>query len=293
MEVRSRFSRIREGSPGETQCSRLGSWKEIALHFDRSEKTVRRWEKREGLPVHRLMHEKCGTVYAYTRELDAWRESKDQRMELQEPEKPHSAPEVVPRTQLGLRLPEIRRRWRYGAGVLLIIALIAGALAGMTRRKAGGLKPERGSPSSVPDSAIGPGESRSPDGKRIAFSSQSPNQGSLDLYVRSAESGKPIRLTADPAPDHHPAWSPDGSWIAFLRDVNEFERAILVIPATGGNERELARVSIATVKARSFDWPLLSWSADGKWLFTVDPETANARAYALSAASHASAETTP
>jgi TolB-like protein/Flp pilus assembly protein TadD len=34
---------------------------------------VRRWEKREGLPVHRLHHSKLGSVYAYAKELDAWR----------------------------------------------------------------------------------------------------------------------------------------------------------------------------------------------------------------------------
>jgi TolB-like protein/Flp pilus assembly protein TadD len=51
----------------------LDSWKEIGAYLGRSEKTVRRWEDREGLPVHRLLHEKGGSVYGYTGELDAWR----------------------------------------------------------------------------------------------------------------------------------------------------------------------------------------------------------------------------
>src|SRR5713101_7614046 len=37
---------------------------------------MRRWEKREGLPVHRLHHSKLGSVYAYTKELDAWRDER-------------------------------------------------------------------------------------------------------------------------------------------------------------------------------------------------------------------------
>src|SRR5436305_14316989 len=53
--------------------SRLDSWKEIASYLGRSEKTVRRWETGEALPIHRLLHEKRGSVYAYTGELDAWR----------------------------------------------------------------------------------------------------------------------------------------------------------------------------------------------------------------------------
>src|SRR5215467_7908800 len=60
---------------------RLDSWKEIASYLNRSEKTVRRWEENEGLPVHRLLHEKRGSVYAYSEDLDLWwssRKSQDE-----------------------------------------------------------------------------------------------------------------------------------------------------------------------------------------------------------------------
>jgi TolB-like protein/Tfp pilus assembly protein PilF len=49
----------------------LGSWKEIAAYLKRDERTVRRWEK-EGLPVHRHLHKKQASVYAFRSELDAW-----------------------------------------------------------------------------------------------------------------------------------------------------------------------------------------------------------------------------
>src|ERR1700722_544031 len=55
------------------QSRRLESWKEIAAYLGRDVTTVRRWEKREGLPVHRLQHSRLGSVYAYSVELDAWR----------------------------------------------------------------------------------------------------------------------------------------------------------------------------------------------------------------------------
>jgi len=51
---------------------RLDSWKEIAAYLKRDVATVRRWEKREGLPVHRHQHDKIGSVYAFTSELDTW-----------------------------------------------------------------------------------------------------------------------------------------------------------------------------------------------------------------------------
>jgi hypothetical protein len=53
----------------------LDSWGEIAAHLHRSVSTVQRWEKHEGLPVHRIAHSKLGSIYAISSELDAWREA--------------------------------------------------------------------------------------------------------------------------------------------------------------------------------------------------------------------------
>jgi hypothetical protein len=52
--------------------ARLDSWKEIAAYLGRGVRTVQRWEREEDLPVHRLSHEKRGTVYAIREELAAW-----------------------------------------------------------------------------------------------------------------------------------------------------------------------------------------------------------------------------
>lgn len=51
---------------------RLDSWKAIAAYLKRDVTTVQRWEKREGMPVHRHLHDKMGSVYAFRTELDAW-----------------------------------------------------------------------------------------------------------------------------------------------------------------------------------------------------------------------------
>lgn len=51
---------------------RLDSWKEIAAYLRREVRTVQRWEKEEGLPVHRSPHKRQGRIYAYKAELDAW-----------------------------------------------------------------------------------------------------------------------------------------------------------------------------------------------------------------------------
>ncbi|MBZ5583164.1 MAG: tetratricopeptide repeat protein, partial [Acidobacteriia bacterium] len=58
--------------PPAPASDRLDSWKEIAVYLKRGARTVQRWEREEGLPVHRLQHDKLGSIYAYKTELDAW-----------------------------------------------------------------------------------------------------------------------------------------------------------------------------------------------------------------------------
>ena len=58
-------------SAGE-RPDRLDSWKEVAAHLQRDVTTAQRWERREGMPVHRHRHDRLGTVYAFRSELDAW-----------------------------------------------------------------------------------------------------------------------------------------------------------------------------------------------------------------------------
>ncbi len=60
-----------------TESRRLESWKEIAAYLGRDVRTAQRWERGEGLPVHRLQHSRLGSVFAHTVELDAWREARD------------------------------------------------------------------------------------------------------------------------------------------------------------------------------------------------------------------------
>ena len=70
---------IRASKPPSTNLAsdgtadRLDSWKEVAAYLNKGARTVQRWEREEGLPVHRLFHDKLGSVYAYKAELDAWR----------------------------------------------------------------------------------------------------------------------------------------------------------------------------------------------------------------------------
>lgn len=67
------FSRQPPPQENRQHSRRLDSWKEIAAYFGRDERTVRRWERTEGLPVRRHVHRARGSVYAFPDELDQWR----------------------------------------------------------------------------------------------------------------------------------------------------------------------------------------------------------------------------
>lgn len=62
-----------DSSPALRREDRLDSWKEIAVYLERDIRTVQRWERREGLPVHRHLHDRLSSVYASKSELDQWR----------------------------------------------------------------------------------------------------------------------------------------------------------------------------------------------------------------------------
>ncbi len=61
-----------DNSNSERAGQRLDSWKEIAAYLKRDVRTVQRWERYERLPVHRKLHGKLSSIYAYASELDAW-----------------------------------------------------------------------------------------------------------------------------------------------------------------------------------------------------------------------------
>jgi TolB protein len=102
----------------------------------------------------------------------------------------------------------------------------------------------------------------SPDGERIAFTSHDVNDNHMnsvtaEIYVMNADGsgGPPVRLTNNVEEERAPAWSPDGSRIAFMcrRGGSDFE--ICVMNADGTDQVQLTDNTVldATV----------SWSPDG------------------------------
>jgi pentatricopeptide repeat protein len=107
---------------------RLDSWKEIAAYLHRDVTTVQRWEKREGMPVHRHVHDKRGSVYALPAELDAWVRSRRQSLEEEEKVSTRQSP-VDADGDVGSSARPRSRRWVVLIGVSAVALLAIGYLA--------------------------------------------------------------------------------------------------------------------------------------------------------------------
>jgi hypothetical protein len=83
----------------------LEAWKDIAAYMRRDVRTVQRWEKLLELPIHRLQDSRSGSVFAYKRELDAWRETRALQIEACQARAtvPGSAPETETPEQILIR----------------------------------------------------------------------------------------------------------------------------------------------------------------------------------------------
>lgn len=109
--------------PSDQRQVSLDSWKEIASYVRRDVSTVQRWEKREGMPVHRHVHDKRGSVYAFSSELDAWLQSR--KLRLQEEEKEHGAEKSEVAERDHAPSTPWARRWLVlcGIGFLALLAI--------------------------------------------------------------------------------------------------------------------------------------------------------------------------
>jgi len=202
------------GSPPSVERSsddRLDSWKEIAAYLRRDVTTVQRWEKREGMPVHRHVHQKLGSVYAFKADLDEWARSRGSRLVAE--------PEVAP-VSPPLPAPS-RRRWDLwlptAAGVVLV-ALLGWRLQKTAPSAENPLAEARFLPLTDFD-GIEAAAAISRDGRLVAFLSD--KDGQMDVWVTQVGAGQFFNLTRGGVRDLvNPAvrslgFSPDGTLVTF------------------------------------------------------------------------------
>jgi Tol biopolymer transport system component len=76
------------------------------------------------------------------------------------------------------------------------------------------------------------------DGKLLAFASDRAKEGNLDIWLQQSGGRDPLRLTSDPADESDPAFSPDGTVIAFRSEKDG--GGIYLVAALGGTPTLLA-----------------------------------------------------
>ena len=221
-------------------AGRLDSWKEIASYLGRSVRTVTRWKREQGLPVHR---HQTGAVYAYKSELDAWWHSRGEQIEREPPAK---------------TWPSASRLKSARIGVLVTITVIAvlAATAGVLLSSIMGWLTFRSNPKPAPKllplttypGIEGP-PSLSPDGSQVVFARNG------DLFIKQVD-GEAFRpLTNTPEAEGAPAWSPDGRLIAFRRGA-----LILTVSPLGGSEQTVIETRKPSMLTR------IAWTADSQSL---------------------------
>ncbi len=223
----------------------LDSWKEIAAYVKRDVSTVQRWERREGMPIHRHVHDKRGSVYAFSSELDAWLQSRRLRLEEEEEEK-----EKERRAEAPLRsaIPTFLTRWAF---VLLLAAagaaLAIGAILWFQRTEYFWRSPIADARvQTVTDfDGVEQDAAVSRDGHFVAFLSD--RDGQMDVWVTQVGSGEFHNLTRGSAPELvNPSirtlgFSPDGSlvtfWVRKPDGSSGGDISIWAVPTLGGEPR--------------------------------------------------------
>ena len=188
---------------------RLDAWKAIAQHLGRDVTTVRRWEKREGLPVHRHLHAKLGSVYAFTDEIDEWWRRRSTSLETRMPPWTIAAESPVP-------IKQEPRSWRAGIVLFVVLAVTVALTAGAGLRAARTrVQPTLRLALAPPPGVVVESLVISPDGRRVAFAGRAGD--GAHLWVRELESpASEVVPHTDGA--SFPFWSPDGQHIGFFAD---------------------------------------------------------------------------
>lgn len=227
--------------------TRLESWKDIAKYLNKGVTTVQRYEREEGLPVHRHEHQSLATVYAYTHELDAWRESR--RAPRVTPAEALPPPTPVPASHPAPPQRSVTRRIWVAGGLMAAVAALTSS------RFVNNAQP----PTARPLLNSGTNE-RSPSldatGRYLAY--QEVDHTAIRNWLLDRETGKTTELGSLPLATGacQLRLSPDAARIAYLTLAGGDLWDVCVRDREGGVVRKVARL----------DGSGLAWAPDSQTL---------------------------
>jgi len=224
---------------------RLDSWKEIAAYLNRDVTTVQRWEKREGMPVHRHVHDRMGSVYAFRADLDAWARSRNLRA-AQEDENSISSHSPAQASHSAIWTALTKRR--FVLPLAAAVALLAiGASLWFQRTEYFWRNPIADARfQTITDfNGLEQAAAVSRDGHFVAFLSD--RDGQMDVWVTQVGSGQFHNLTHGSAPELvNPSvrtlgFSPDGAFVTYWVRKHDGSKdgdiSIWAVPTLGGQPR--------------------------------------------------------
>ncbi len=177
----------------------------------------------------------------------------DVKVELLEVKEAADSGSAVSAVQPVARTRPWLRRAGWGAAAILLLAVGLLAVQRLSRPQL----PAQTVVQLTTERRAGAG-SFSPDGTQVVYQSLGETGNNLDLWLKIVGQVEARQLTTDPAADLFPAWSPDGTRIAFTRSgAVPFVGTIHLVSPLGGAARRLS--DLPTVGR-------LSWSPDGRWL---------------------------
>lgn len=182
----------------------LNSWKEIAAYLNRDVRTVMRWEETRGLPVHRLPGGPKSAVYGITSEIEAWR--KGRKLSLID-----APQESQPGMTSAATAPH--RSWKTLALPVAVFVLMAGGATLVWRLLRTSRTVAPGQMTRLTYERVATWPAISADGNLLAYVAE--HEGQFDIYVQQLGGHQAIRVTHNAADNFQPSLSPDGSRIAF------------------------------------------------------------------------------
>ena len=209
------------------------------------------------MPVHRHLHDKRGSVYAYPAELDAWWKGRRQKLEAQTVNGAETAPGFpsgVPSADFTRAAGNRRRRW--WIGIAAAIALLAATFLALKwpRHSGAAADPNRALLRLTSTSGTNIDPALSADGSLLAYASDRGGSGDLDIWVQPTREERPSRVTSSSGDELEPSFSPDSTSIVFSTGEGA---GIYIVAAAGGEPRLL----VAAVRARA-----PRFSPDGRWV---------------------------
>ncbi|HET9409891.1 MAG TPA: hypothetical protein VFO39_21830 [Candidatus Sulfotelmatobacter sp.] len=229
----------------ERSEDRLDSWKEIAAYLNRDVTTVQRWEKREGMPVHRHLHDRMGSVYAFRADLDEWVRSRNlpgvpaNGNDISSP----GPAAVLPRSTTAATLTS----WRFVLPLAVAAALAIGVWVWLQRTEYFWRNPlaDTGFQTVTDFEGVNEAAAVSRDGKFVAFLSN--RDGQMDVWVTQIGSGQFHNLTHGNAPELvNPSvrtlgFTPDSAFVTFWVRKHDGSSAddisVWKVPTLGGEPR--------------------------------------------------------